>query len=128
MGIFDIFKTKVGQAGEKVGDVAEQAKDKVSDLMDKNRDEESRNPVADDPFAEAGGAVTDEEADMVSEGAPVMGEAEAPDESSAGMTQSIKDNVASGVDKAGEKAKGATGNKHDDKIDDGVRKAKDMLG
>ncbi|NUP46521.1 MAG: antitoxin [Catenulispora sp.] len=43
------------------------------------------------------------------------------------MTQSIKDNVAGGVEKAGEMAKNKTGGKYDDKIDSGVRKAKDML-
>ncbi|NUR26804.1 MAG: antitoxin [Catenulispora sp.] len=43
------------------------------------------------------------------------------------MTQTIKGNVAGGVDKAAEKAKGATGNKYDDKIDSGVQKAKDRL-
>jgi hypothetical protein len=128
MGIFDVFKTKMSRAGEKVDDAAEQAKDKVSDLMDRKKDEAPDIPAADDPMAEVGTPVH-EAADMVSEGAPAAGEAEAPDEgSSGGMTQSIKDNVAKGAEKAGEKAKDATGNKYDDKIDNGVQQAKDRLG
>ncbi|NUR59651.1 MAG: antitoxin [Catenulispora sp.] len=43
------------------------------------------------------------------------------------MTQSIKDNVSSGVDKAAQMAKDKTGGKYDDKIDSGVQKAKDRL-
>ncbi|GAA1953373.1 antitoxin [Catenulispora subtropica] len=114
MGIFDVFKTKVNEAP-----------DKASDLMDK-KDEPS----------EAGTSVEDEASNMVSEGAPVsaVGEAApgAGDEAAAaggsgGMTQSIKDNVASGVEKAGDMAKSKTGGKYDDKIDSGVRKARDML-
>ena len=134
MGIFDIFKTKVSEAAEKVGDVAEQAKDKVSEMMDK-----SKGGTAPEETATEQG----EAANMVSEGAPVseVGEAapgvgddgtEAPAASesggSGGMTQTIKGNVASGVEKAGEMAKHATGGKFDEKIDTGVQKAKDMLG
>lgn len=128
MGIFDVFKTKVSEAA-----------DKASDLMDKKKDA----PHA--PDTQTGAAAEGAEgeaANMVSEGAPVspVGEAApgAGDDvtpqagsgnagDSGGMTQSIKDNVAGGVDKAGEMAKNKTGGEYDDKIDSGVRKAKDML-
>ncbi|MFL6111257.1 MAG: antitoxin [Catenulispora sp.] len=112
MGIFDVFKTKVSRAGEKVGDAAEQAKGKVSDLMDRRSDEPPA--VADDPMAEVG--IPADKTAASSEGA------------SGGMTQSINDNVDRGTEKAGETAKGATRNTYDDKIDTGVQKAKDTLG
>lgn len=120
MGIFDVFKTKVSEAA-----------DKASDLLDKKKD--APQPQSQPPDAEG------EAANMVSEGAPVshVGEAapgagddataEGGSGDSGGMTQSIKDNVAGGVEKAGEMAKNKTGGKYDDKIDSGVRKAKDML-
>lgn len=131
MGIFDVFKTKVSEAAEK-----------ASDLMDKKKD----TPQAKDARQAAGtpadpGAEGDA-SNMVSEGAPVsqvgeaapgVGDDGAPEggtgtsDGSGGMTQSIKDNVAGGVEKAGQMAKGKTGGKYDDKIDSGVKKAKDML-
>jgi hypothetical protein len=84
-----------------------------------------------------------EASNMVSEGAPVAeageaapgvgdhvageGEAGGTESRSGGMTQSIKDNVSRGVDKAAQMAKDKTGGKYDDKIDSGVEKAKDRL-
>jgi hypothetical protein len=126
MGIFDVFKTKMNEAA-----------DKVSDMMDKKKDD------ADGPSAQAPAnpeAATEGEAStMVSEGAPVSSTGEAapgvgddgapaPGASDSGMTQSIKDNVAKGADQGGEMAKGATGNRFDEKIDSGVQQAKDKLG
>lgn len=137
MGIFDIFKTKVkegagkvgdvaGQTWDKAGDVAEQAKDKVSDLRDKKKD---AGPEAPQSATGAEPRTEGQASNMVSEGAPIADEGEAAPGvgDDGGMTQSIKGNVASGVEKAGEMAKGATGNKYDDKIDSGVQKAKDKL-
>lgn len=141
MGIFDVFKTKVGEAAEKAGDVAGktwdkagevagQAKDKVSDLMDKKKDGAAGDSGAQAPPEPESPAGTAERAsDMVSEGAPVSATGEAaPGVGDDGMTQTIKDNVSKGADKAGEMAEGATGNRHDDKIDSGVQQAKDKLG
>ena len=130
MGIFDVFKIKMGEAAEKVGDAAEQARDKVSDMMEKRKGDAAHDPAArtrpETPAADA-----DFEAgasDMVSEGAPVTPDGEqARDSSGGGMTQTIKDNVAKGAEKAGEMAKGATKNRYDEKIDSAVRKAKDKL-
>lgn len=145
MGIFDVFKTKVGEAAEKAGDVAGktwdkaggmagQAKDKVSDMMDKKKDGAADAPSAPAPTAsespaQARAATAERASDMVSEGAPVsaMGEA-APGVGDDGMTQSIKDNVSQGADKAGEMAEDSAGNRYDDKIDSGARQAKDKLG
>lgn len=141
-----------GQAWDKAGDVAGQAKDKVSDMMDKKKGDEADGPAAQAPAdttqaaqapqapTNAAGGVEGEAADMVSEGAPVaaageaapgVGDDGAPAQDSSGgdgMTQSIKDNVAQGADKAGEMTKGATGNRFDEKIDSGVQQAKDRLG
>jgi len=144
-----------GQAWDKAGDVAGQAKDRVSDMMDKKKGDEADGPAAQaqaeatqaDPAAQAAqaptnaaGGVEGEAADMVSEGAPVaatgeaapgVGDDGAPAQDSSGgggMTQSIKDNVAQGADKAGEMTKDATGNRFDEKIDSGVQQAKDRLG
>jgi hypothetical protein len=125
MGIFDVFKTKMNEAA-----------DKVSDMMDKKKDD-ADGPSAPAP-ADPEAATEDEASTMVSEGAPVSATGEAapgvgddgapaPGESG-GMTQSIKDNVAKGADKAGEMAEGATGNRFDEKIDSGVQQAKDKLG
>ena len=145
MGIFDVFKTKVNEAAEKAGDVAGQAKEKVSDMMDKKKGDAANDPSAQaqppasaPSMAGAEPGMQGEASDMVSEGAPVAqaGEAapgvgdEAPAQGApgGGMTQSIKDNVAKGTDKAGEMAKDRTGNRYDDKIDTGVQQAKDKLG
>lgn len=158
MGIFDVFKSKVseaadkagdvaGKAWDKAGDVAGEAKDKVSDMMDKKKGDEAGGPAAQAPAQTAAqppmgaeGGVENRAADMVSEGAPVssageaapgVGDDGAPAQDSSGgggMTQSIKDNVAKGADKAGEMAKGATGNRYDEKIDSAVQQAKDRLG
>ena len=140
MGIFDVFKTKVSEARDKAGEAAGQAKDKVSDMMDKKKEAPG---AAGDQVARGADANTEGEAsNMVSEGAPVAQDGEAapgvgdhvaaegesaPGSRSGGMTQSIKDNVSSGVDKAGQMAKDKTGGKYDDKIDSGVRQAKDRL-
>lgn len=139
MGIFDVFKTKVSEAAGKAGEVAEQAKDKVSDMVDKKK---GGSPAPGDPAAprpDAALGAEDGPSNMVAEGAPVAdageaapGEGDDPADTASGgsrggMTQSIKGNVASGVDKAAEKAKGATGDKYDDKIDSGVQQAKDKL-
>ena len=148
MGIFDVFKTKVGeaadkagdvagQAWDKAGDVAGQAKDKVSDMMDKK--DEGDGPAAQSSAAQtpagapvgAEGGLEGEASTMVSEGSPVAAAGEAAPgvgDDGGGMTQSIKDNVVKGADKAGEMTKGATGNRHDDKIDFAVQQAKDKLG
>jgi hypothetical protein len=144
MGIFDVFKTKVNEAAEKAGDVAGQAKEKVSDMMDKKKGDAAHEPYAQaqpptpaQPRAGAEPGMQGEASDMVSEGAPVAQAGEAApgagDEaalggSGGGMTQSIKDNVAKGADKAGDMAKDRTGNRYDDKIDSGVQQAKDKLG
>jgi hypothetical protein len=147
MGIFDIFKTKVNEAAEKAGDVEGRAEEKAPDTMDKKKGGAADDPSAQAPAqpptsarpaAGAGAGVQAEASDMVSEGAPVAqtGEAApgagddvqaqaAPD---SGMTQSIKDNLARGADKAGEMAEGATGNRFDEKIDSGVQQAEDKLG
>ena len=146
MGIFDVFKTKVNEATEKAGDVAGQAKEKVSDMMDKKKGDAANDPSAQaqpptsaQTMAGAEPGMRGEASAMVSEGAPVAqaGEAapgagdEAPAQGApggGGMTQSIKDNVAKGADKAGGMAKDRTGNRYDDKIDTGVQQAKDKLG
>lgn len=133
MGIFDVFKTKVseaadkagdvaGQAAKKAGDLAGEAKDKVSDMVDKKKG----GGPADDPSAQTPSAPAGAESEasaMVSEGGPVAQTGEAApgvgdDGSPAAdsMTQSIKDNVASGAETAGEK------------LDSGVQQAKDRLG
>ena len=144
-----------GKAWDKAGDVAGEAKDKVSDMMDKKKGDEGGGPAAQAPAQTATqtaaqtaaqppmgaeGGVENRAADMVSEGAPVssageaapgVGDDGAPAQDSSGgggMTQSIKDNVAKGADKAGEMAKGATGNRYDEKIDSAVQQAKDRLG
>jgi hypothetical protein len=139
MGIFDVFKTKVNEAAEKAGGVAGQTKDKISDLMDKKKGGPANESSAQAPAEAAASTERGAEAasDMVSEGAPVaqageaapgVGDDGAPAaEASGGMTQSIKENVAKGADKTGEMAKGATGNRHDDKIDSAVQQAKDRL-
>ena len=145
MGIFDVFKTKVNEAAEKTGDVAGQAEDKVSDMRDKNKGGAANDPSAQAPAqspaeapASAQAPVQGQASDMVSEGAPVAqtgeaapgagDEAAGQDASGGGMTQSIKDNAAKGADKAAEMAKGATGNRYDEKIDSAARQAKDKLG
>ncbi|GAA2065773.1 hypothetical protein GCM10009839_91800 [Catenulispora yoronensis] len=137
MGIFDVFKTKVSEAADKAGDVAGQAKNKVSDMMDKKKDETEAGPAGSVSAPEAEADAEDGATNMVSEGAPVSHDGEAAPgagddgrsdaKSGGGMTQSIKDNVASGVEKAGAMAKGKSGGKYDDKIETGVQKAKDML-
>ena len=123
MGIFDVFKTKVNEAAEKAGGKAEQAKDQA--------------PTGTVPGAEA--STEARASNMVYEGGPVSATGEAApgigdDDGSAphkasggGMTQSIKDNAAKGTEKAGEMAKGATGNRYDEKIDSAVRQAKGKL-
>lgn len=130
MGIFDVLKTKMGEAAEKVGDAAEQAKDKVSDMREKRKDDVAHDPAArtraETPAADA--RLEAEASDMVSEGAPVTpGGEDARDSSGGGMTQTIKDNVVKGAEKAGEMAKGVTKNRYDEKIDSAVRKTKDKL-
>jgi hypothetical protein len=120
MGIFDIFKTKVGEAADKAGDVAGDLKDKVADMFDGDKDKDA----ADAPEAAA--------EKMVSEGAPVADTGEAApgagDDGSGGMTGTIKQNVSSGADKAAEMADSATGGKVTDQIQTGADKTKDMLG
>lgn len=141
MGIFDVFKTKVNKATDKSGDVAGQAKDRVSDMMDKKKGGAADNPSAGSPAGTVPGAeatIEDPASNMLYEGGPVAstGEAapgagdEAPARETSGgaMTQSIKDNVAKGADKAGEMAGERTGNRHDDKIDTAVQQAKGKLG
>jgi uncharacterized protein YjbJ (UPF0337 family) len=142
MGIFDVFKTKVSEAAGKAGEVAEQAKDRVSDMVDKKKGGSAAPGDSAAPRPDAALGAEDGPSNMVAEGAPVADAGEAaPGEgddaakgvtgqsgrSGGGMTQNIKGNVASGVEKAAEKAKSATGNKYDDKIDSGVQKAKDRL-
>ena len=145
MGIFDVFKTKMSEAAEKAGDVAEQAKDRVSDMMDKKKGGAASDPSA-RAQAPAGVPATgaevkteDRASNMVSEGAPVAtaGEAApgvgddgapAPGTTGGGMTQSIRDNVAKGTDTAGGTAGGVTGNRFGEEIDSGVQQGKDKLG
>jgi len=124
MGFMDTLKTKLHEAAEKAGPVAEQAKDKVSDLMEKRKSGSSGH--AGDGSAQSGGTTRTTQTthgtggdsgarDMVSEGAPVSqtGEAApgagddgtpAKGGSDSGMTQTIGGNVASGDKKADEKA------------------------
>ncbi|WP_194926316.1 hypothetical protein [Catenulispora pinisilvae] len=130
-----------GQAAKKASDLAGEAKDKVSDMVDKKKG----GGPADDPSAQTPSAPAGAESEasaMVSEGGPVAQTGEAApgvgddgspaadsmgadsmgadsmgaDSAGGGMTQSIKDNVASGAEKAG------------DKLDSGVQQAKDRLG
>ena len=134
MGIFDVFKTKVSEAAHKSGELAEDAGEKSKQVLGDVRAKmaERRNDPAADREAEA------EATNMVSEGAPVSSTGEAApgmgDDGAArggsrgGMVGSIKQNTASGVEKAGEFIDDKTGRKYTDQIQGGVRKAKGALG
>ena len=136
MGIFDVFKTKVSEAAHKSGELAEDAGEKSKQVLGdvKAKMAERRTDPDADRRAEA------EATDMVSEGAPVSSTGEAApgmgDDGAApgqgkgrgGMVGSIKQNTASGVEKAGEFIDDKTGRKYTDQIQGGVRKAKGALG
>jgi hypothetical protein len=138
MGIFDVFKTKVSEAAHKSGELAEDAGEKSKQVLGEAKAkmaERRRDAEADRAAEEA--ATT-----MVSEGAPVSATGEAApgmgDDGmpggtgrtggSGGMVGSIKQNTASGVEKAGEFVDEKTGRKYSDQIQSGVKKAKDVLG
>jgi hypothetical protein len=129
MGIFDIFKTKVSETSDKVGDVAGDVGDKVGDTL--ARDEE---PPA---TGQAGGGAVQQAERMVSEGGPVadtgeaapgMGDDGAAEGADGAMTGTIKQNLSSGVDKAADMADSKTGGKYTDQIQSAADKAKDRLG
>ena len=141
MGIFDVFKTKVSEAAHKSGELAEDAGEKSKQVLGeaKAKMAERRRGSEPDPQAEEAATM------MVSEGAPVATAGEAApgmgDDgvaggtgrargtgSSGGMVGSIKQNTASGVEKAGEFVDDKTGRKYSDQIQSGVKKAKDKLG
>jgi hypothetical protein len=140
MGIFDVFKTKVSEAahksGELAGDAEEKSRQVVGDMKARMADRR-RDDGADRDADEAG-------ATMVSEGGPVSSTGEAAPGAgdpagaagpgtrnaggSGGMVGSIKQNAASGVEKAGGFVDERTGGKYSDQIQSGVKKAKDALG
>jgi hypothetical protein len=114
MGIFDVFKTKVGEGAEKTEDVAEKAWDKAGEAAEQVKDKaaelkDKKKGAASTPSMEA--ATEEEASDMVSEGAPVSqtGEAAPGVGDDGDPVHSIEDNAA----RAGEK------------VDSGARRAGD---
>ena len=145
MGIFDIFKTKMTEAADKTGDSAGDATNKTGDMAGNLKDKatEAFDGMTGKKDAMAGGVAdmtdtaetpvmegTHNADEMVAEGSPTTADAPAtaPAQGSGGMTGTIKDNLASGADKAGEMADSSTGGKFGDQTDTGVGKAKDMPG
>ena len=99
MGIFDVFKTKVSEAADKVGDMAGDVKGKVGDMLEEKKGAKAAadtqtaqdsaagmpgTPATDQPGPVASGMAPDptndeaqEAAHMVSEGGPVADTGEA---------------------------------------------------
>ena len=138
MGIFDVFKTKVSEAAHKSGELAEDAGEKSKQVLGDVRAKMAE--AADRPRRRPPGRGRGPEHGLrgrAGERRPARPRrawattAAPPGRGGKGrgdMVGSIRQNTASGVEKAGEFLDDKTGRKYSDQIQGGVRKAKDVLG